>query len=303
MAEHPAQDPIEAGAAIRMPAWLRLMRPRQWTKNLLVFAALIFADRLLSMDSVLLALLGFVSFCLASSSAYVVNDLLDAERDRLHPTKCRRPIASGEVGTRTAIVLTAVLTISSLAIAASIGWMFTAAVVTYVVQVHFYSMTGKHIVILDTMLVAAGFVLRAVGGALAIDVPSSNWFIVCTFFAALFLALCKRRAEMLALRDQAAKTRSVLEQYTDSTLAAYIATAIAATTISYALYVIDASAIYPLLPLTVPFVVFAVFRYYHVVETAGMGEKPEDVFFEDGPFRVCVIASALAALAALYLGA
>jgi len=301
LAEIPVQDDRSATSAI--PAWLRLMRPRQWSKNLLVFAALIFADRLLSLDSVLLALMGFASFCLASSSAYVVNDLLDVERDRLHPTKCRRPIASGEVNTRTAIALALVLTIGSLVIAASIGWLFTAAVVAYVVQVHFYSMVGKHIVILDTMLVATGFVLRAVGGAFAIDVPSSKWFIVCTFFAALFLALSKRRAEMLALRDEAARTRSVLEQYTDTTLAAYTATAIAATTISYALYAVDASAHSARLPLTVPFVVFAVFRYYHVVETAGLGERPEDVFFEDRPFRICVIAFSLAALAALYLGA
>ncbi len=284
------------------PAWLRLMRPRQWSKNLLVFAALVFADRLLSMDSVQLALMGFASFCLASSSTYIVNDLLDVERDRLHPTKRLRPIASGEVTTSTAIAMTVVLTASSFAVAAWIGWMFSAAIVTYVVQVHFYSMVGKHIVILDTMLVAAGFVLRAVGGAIAINVASSNWFVLCTFFAALFLALTKRRAEKLALRGDAVNTRSVLEQYTDSTLAAYIAAAVAVTTISYALYVIDASTHYPRLPLTVPFVVFAVFRYLHLVETAGLGEKPEDVFFEDRPFQIGVIAFVVAALAALYWG-
>lgn len=306
MAELPSQDDVNTDFARQptaTPAWLRLMRPRQWSKNLLVFAALIFANRLLSMDSVGLALMGFASFCLASSSAYVVNDLLDVERDRLHPTKRRRPIAAGEITTSAAIVLILILTVSSFAIAAWIGWMFAAVVVTYVVQVHFYSMIGKHVVILDAMLIAAGFVLRAVGGAVAIDVPSSNWFVLCTFFAALFLALTKRRAEKLALRGEAIKTRSVLEQYTDSTLAAYTAAAIAATTISYALYVISASTLYPRLPLTVPFVVFAVFRYYHVVETAGLGEKPEDVFVEDRPFQIGVIAFAVAALAALYMGA
>lgn len=296
---------MKAGAAqhTAMPAWFRLMRPRQWSKNLLLFAALVFANRLLSMDSVQLALMGFASFCLASSSTYIVNDLLDVERDRLHPVKRRRPIASGEITTNTAILLAIGLTLGSLAIAASIGWMFGAAVVAYLLLVHFYSMIGKHVVILDTMLVAAGFVLRAVGGALAIDVPSSNWFVLCTFFAALFLALTKRRAEKLAMRGEAIKTRSVLEQYTDSTLAAYTATAIAATTISYALYVIDSAKEYPGLPLTVPFVLFAVFRYYHLVETAGLGERPEDVFFEDRPFQIGVMAFALVALGALYWGA
>jgi 4-hydroxybenzoate polyprenyltransferase len=164
-------------------------------------------------------------------------------------------------------------------------------------------MMGKHIVILDTMLVAAGFVIRAVGGALAIQVPSSAWFVLCTFFAALFLALSKRRAEFIALSDGAGEVRSVLGEYTAATLNAYTSTAIAATTLSYALYVIDTARAFPLLPLTVPFVLFAVFRYHHLVETAGMGERPEDVFLRDRSFQVGVLAFGAAALAAVYIGA
>lgn len=285
-----------------MPAWLRVLRMRQWSKNLLVFAALVFANRLFAPGSALLALLGFAAFCLASSSVYVVNDVLDAERDRLHPDKRHRPIAAGEIGPAAAGVFAALLAVASLALAFAVDWHFGAAIVTYMVLVHFYSAFGKHVVILDVMLVAAGFVLRAVGGALAIGVPSSNWFVLCTFFAALFLALSKRRAEKLALRDGGTSTRSVLQDYADSTLSAFTATAIAATVISYALYVIDAAALHPRLPLTVPFVVFAVFRYHHLVETAGMGEKPEDVFFGDRAFQLGVVAFGAATLAALYLG-
>jgi hypothetical protein len=136
----------------------------------------------------------------------------------------------------------------------------------------------------------------------AIDVPSSSWFILCTFFAALFLALAKRRAEMLALSDGAGEHRSVLGEYTESTLSAYTSAVIAATTISYALYVIDSADKFRLLPLTVPFVLFAVFRYHHLVETAGLGERPEDVFLGDRAFQTGVVAFLAAALAAIYWG-
>lgn len=296
-------EPTGAAARTRaLPAWLRVLRMRQWSKNLLVFAAMVFADRLFDATSVQLALLGFAAFCLASSSVYVVNDILDAERDRLHPDKRFRPVAAREISPGAAGALAALLTGGAFALAVSIGWAFTAAIAGYVVLVHFYSAVGKHVVILDTMLVAAGFVIRAVGGALAIGVPSSNWFVLCTFFAALFLALSKRRAEKIALRDGAGRTRSVLESYSDSTLTAFTATSIAATVISYALYVIDAAHLYPRLPLTVPFVLFAVFRYYHLVETSGFGEKPEEVFFRDRAFQAGVIAFAVASFAALYSG-
>jgi 4-hydroxybenzoate polyprenyltransferase len=284
-------------------ALIRLLRPRQWSKNLLVFAAAAFANQLFVPKSAGLAALAFVAFCLASSSVYVINDLLDVERDRQHPKKRLRPIAAGEISPRAAIRIAIALTLASLGIALWVSWELATAIAIYIALVHFYSMVGKHIVILDTMLVAAGFVLRAVGGAIAIDVPSSSWFVLCTFFAALFLALAKRRAEMLALSDGAGDHRSVLGEYTESTLSAYTSAVIAATTISYALYVIDSADRFRLLPLTVPFVLFAVFRYHHLVETAGLGERPEDVFLGDRAFQTGVVAFLAAALAAIYWGA
>lgn len=287
----------------RSSALIRLLRPRQWSKNLLVFAAAVFANQLFVATSAGLAALAFVAFCLASSSVYVVNDWVDVERDRQHPQKRLRPIAAGEISPRVALRVAVALTVAALGIAFWVRWELGATIAVYIALVHFYSMVGKHIVILDTMLVAAGFVIRAVGGAIAIDVPSSSWFVLCTFFAALFLALSKRRAEMLALRDGAGEHRSVLGEYTEATLSAYTSAVIAATTISYALYVMDSADTFRLLPLTVPFVLFAVFRYHHLVETAGLGERPEDVFLGDRAFQTGVVAFLAAALAAIYWGA
>jgi 4-hydroxybenzoate polyprenyltransferase len=296
-----------ARAHARVPrALIRLLRPGQWTKNLLLFAALVFAKKLFVGEALALATLGFASFCLAASSVYVINDLLDAGRDRMHPEKRRRPIAAGVVSPGLAAGLAGLLTAAALALAFWIGPEFGAAALAYLGTTHFYSLVGKNVVILDVMLIAAGFVIRAVAGALAIDVPTSDWFIVCTLFLALFLALSKRKAEMQALAGDAVRARPVLERYTTSSLDAFTATSMAAALISYALYVLDfhkqSPADFALLWLTVPFVLFAVFRYHLLVETGGFGEKPEEVALLDRPFQVCVLGFALTAVAALYLG-
>jgi 4-hydroxybenzoate polyprenyltransferase len=283
------------------PALIRLLRPRQWPKNLLVFAAAIFANQLFVVMSASLAGLAFVAFCLASSSVYVINDLMDVEVDRKHPVKRLRPIAAGEIGRGPAIWLAVALTLGALGLAAAINTPFAITIAVYIALVHFYSTVGKHIVILDVMLVAAGFVLRAVGGALAIQVPSSDWFVMCTFFAALFLALSKRRAETISQDGGAEWHRAVIGEYSESALAAYTTTAIAATAITYSLYAIDSATLFPLLPLTVPFVLFALFRYHHLVETAGLGEHPEDVFQRDRTFQVCVLAFLALSMTAIYL--
>jgi 4-hydroxybenzoate polyprenyltransferase len=281
---------------------LRLLRPRQWTKNALLFAALVFAEKLFVPEALLRASLAFVCFCLASSSGYVVNDLVDAPRDREHPEKRKRPIASGEVGRQPALLLAVGLTAAALALGAALGAGFLGAVLVYLALTHFYSFVGKNVAILDVMLVAAGFVIRAVAGALAIPVPWSDWFVLCTLFLALFLALSKRRAELLRAGEVASRARPVLAAYTPSTLAAFTATSMAAALITYALYVHAVLEKYPWLALTLPFVMFGLFRYQLLVETRGLGEKPEDVVFEDHPFQVCLAGFAVVALAALYFG-
>jgi 4-hydroxybenzoate polyprenyltransferase len=284
---------------------LRLLRPRQWTKNLLLFAALVFAEELFHPFAFVTACLAFVAFCLASSSVYVVNDLVDAERDRLHPEKRLRPIASGQVSRRAALLVAALLTLAAVGLALAIGQSFTAAVLVYLLLSHFYSFVGKNVVLLDVLLVALGFVLRAVAGALAIDVIYSDWFVLCTFFVALFIALSKRKAELVAGGEEAG-SRPVLARYTRAALTAYTGTSMAAAIISYSLYVQDIlhdrGGEQRLLLFTVPFVILAIFRYYLLVDSDGAGEKPEDVLLSDRPLQLLVLGFLLVAVAAFYGG-
>jgi 4-hydroxybenzoate polyprenyltransferase len=283
----------------------RLMRPRQWTKNLLLFAALIFANELFDSHSAILAAVGFVAFCLASSSVYVVNDLVDVDRDRCHPTKRNRPIASGAVSPSQAIALAAVLTAASLGIAFWLAPAFGYATVLYIASTHFYSLVGKNIVILDVLMIAFGFVIRAIAGALAIDVPISDWFILCTAFLALFLAVSKRKAELMSLKDDAAAIRPVLGRYTETSLNTYTAVTMSAAMICYGLYVLDFQRAQGhesgMLMWTFPAVVFGIFRYHHLTETTDLGDKPEEVLLSDRPIQACGLIFALLAVVALYL--
>jgi 4-hydroxybenzoate polyprenyltransferase len=284
---------------------LRLLRPKQWTKNLLLFAALVFAGRLLDTVALARACLAFVAFCMASSSVYVVNDLVDVERDRAHPEKRRRPLAAREVSRGAALALALALSAAALALAAAIGPAFLTITLVYLASSHFYSFVGKNVVLLDTLLVALGFVLRAVAGALAIDVPYSDWFVLCTLFVALFVALSKRKAELLAGGDSAG-SRPVLEKYTVDSLTAFTGTSMAGAVISYSLYVQDilerSHGDLRLLIFTVPFVILGIFRYHLLVENAGAGEKPEEILLADRPLQLSMLGFVLVAVAAFYGG-
>jgi len=283
---------------------LRLLRPRQWTKNLLLFAALVFAKELFDPEAVFLAALGFVAFCMASSSVYVVNDLLDVERDRLHPDKRNRPIAAGVVAPGRAAGVAGVLTAAAFALAFWVNPSFGIAVVLYVVLSHFYSLVGKNVVILDVLLVAFGFVIRAIAGALSISVPISDWFILCTAFLALFLAVSKRKSELISLKEDAESVRPVLARYTETSLNTFTAVTMSAAMISYGLYVLDFQRAHAtdsrLLMLTFPIVVFGIFRYHHLTETTDMGDKPEEVLLRDRPIQACSVLFATFAVVAMY---
>ena len=282
---------------------LQLLRPKQWTKNFLVFAAPLFAERLFDPATFAMACLAFVAFCVASSSCYVVNDLMDAERDRRHPEKRHRAIASGRVSNGTAGVMAAVLTVAALALAYWMGPRFGAVVLIYIGITHFYSLYGKNVVVLDIVLVAAGFVLRAVSGALAIEVPYSDWFVLCTFFVALFIAVSKRTGEHRAAGVQS-ETRPVLVAYGEGALRAFTITAMAAAVISYSLWVQDQLAETHdearLLLLTVPFVIIAIFRYHLLVEHGEAGEKPEETLLTDRGLQLSILGFLLVALVAFY---
>jgi 4-hydroxybenzoate polyprenyltransferase len=308
MADTPSPDELSRGAPLSSAGatwgdWLRLVRPRQWTKNLLLFAALVFAQKLFDLEALALAMLAFGSFCLAASSVYIVNDVLDSERDRRHPEKSRRPIAAGAIPERAALGVAIALGAAALALAFAIAPRFGLWALAYLGMNAFYSTLGKSIPILDVMLVASGFVIRAIAGAAAIDVPYSEWFIMCTLFLAIFLSASKRKAELLALTHGAEFHRPVLGKYTTNTLDAFTTTSMAATVLSYALYVM---AEHPgegihLLALTVPFVIFGVFRYSLLVETGDLGDKPEEVLLRDRPMQLCIVCFSLVAVAALYM--
>ncbi len=287
-------------------ALLRLARPRQWTKNALLFAALLFARRLGDPAAVASAALGFVAFCLLSAGTYAINDLLDAERDRLHPRKRNRPIASGALSPRIALVAGLTFALAGLALCAVVTPGLLGAGLGYLALTQFYSLLGKNVPILDILLIAAGFVVRAVAGALAIGVPSSGWFLACTLFGALFLALCKRSAERRSLEDGAADHRPVLRAYTAPLLQSLISASLAATMISYALYVFDVRArsgrsFHPV-ELTLPCVVYGLFRYVWLVETRGLGGSPEEVLWRDRGIQLAGLLFVAIAVAALHLG-
>lgn len=305
VAEASASTAPMPGIAGRARAWLRLLRPRQWSKNGLLFAALVFARRATDLDALAQASLGFVAFCMLSGATYAMNDVLDVERDRAHPRKRLRPIASGAVSPRAGLATSLLLAISGLALCASVNAGLFASGVVYLSMTQLYSMKGKNVPILDILLIAAGFVVRAIAGALAIDVPSSSWFLNCTLFGAIFLALCKRRAELRALESGAAAHRPVLASYTPGLLQGLIAASMAASMMSYALYVFDvrarAGATFHPVELTLPCVVYGLFRYYWLVEVKGVGGSPELVLLTDRGVQLTGLVFLVIALLALYL--
>lgn len=284
---------------------LALLRPKQWTKNLLLFAALVFARRLFDPQALWLASGAFVAFCLAASAGYVVNDVIDVERDRLHPDKRLRPVAAGRVSRGQAFGLAGLLVSGALALALWIGAPFFAALLAYLAITASYSLGGKQVAILDTLLIALGFVIRAIAGALAIAVPYSDWFVLCTLFVALFIALSKRRAELLTVGAESG-SRPVLAHYTDRSLLAFTTVSMAASVLSYSLYVqaLDAASAgqHRLLLLSIPFVIAALFRYFLLVDSGAAGEKPEDTLFRDRPLGCAILGFAIVVFFAFYGG-
>jgi 4-hydroxybenzoate polyprenyltransferase len=253
------------------------MRPRQWTKNLIVFVPLIFAGELTQARAVLITLAAFAILCLVSGAVYIINDIVDVERDRNHCTKRERPIAAGELNISTAIAAAVVIITGSLIASFVLGVTFGFAILGYLVLQLAYSLWLKNQVILDVMAIAAGFVLRAVAGAEAISVKISPWLIMCAALLALFLGFAKRRHELIELDEGAIAHRPVLEHYSAELLDSAIATVASATIIAYALYTFFS----PVgeeqggwLMLTAPFVAYGIFRYLYLVHLREKGGVP-----------------------------
>ena len=271
----------------------RSLRPGQWTKNLFVFGALMFARRLGDLHAVAAALLAFLVFCALSGAVYLVNDVFDREQDRRHPLKARRPIAAGAVGVPLALSTAALLGLLGLASAWLLGPRFLAVAATYLALLIGYSMFLKHIVILDVLTIAAGFVLRAEAGGVAIAVPVSQWLLICTSLLALFLALAKRRHELLLLAEGATGHRPILDEYTPYLLDQMIAVVTASTLIAYVFYAISPETALrfgtPLLGLTVPFPLYGIFRYLYLVHRREEGGSPADLLLTDRPLVIAVV--------------
>jgi hypothetical protein len=268
------------------------LRPGQWTKNLLVFAGLIFGGRLLEPSAVLAALATFVVFCALSGAIYLVNDLRDREGDQKHPLKRRRPIAAGELPPSTALAAATLLIAGGVGAAALIRPAVAAVASAYAALLLLYSVALKHFVILDVMTISAGFVLRAVAGAVAVNVPISSWLLVCATLLALFLALNKRRHELVLLGGSAEEHRPILDEYSPYLLDQMISVVTASTVIAYTVYATSPDTAARLgtsrLGLTVPFVLYGIFRYLYLVHQKEGGGNPSTLLLSDRPLLICV---------------
>jgi 4-hydroxybenzoate polyprenyltransferase len=290
---------------------IHALRPKQWTKNLLVFAGVVFAQLATQPTMLLRAFAGFVAFSLLASTVYVVNDLKDVEADRQHPKKRLRAVASGRLAPGVAWAAVPVLLTISAAISWWLGPAFAAVLAIYLLSNMAYSFGLKHHVILDVFLIASGFVLRAVAGVellkpVAPDLQLSSWLLVCTFFGALFLACSKRRREIVNAGASAAAQREVLGEYTPELLDRMLTVSASATLMSYALYTIWPATVAKFgteaLIMTVPVVAYGVFRYLHLVRISETSEDPSQVLLTDRPIQATVLLFVVLALCILYLG-
>jgi 4-hydroxybenzoate polyprenyltransferase len=282
-------------AARSLPVLLLLsLRPSQWTKNLIIFGALLFSERLLLLDpgSVARALAAFAIFCGLSSVVYLVNDVIDREADRLHPLKQHRPIAAGLVPVPVALTLAAVLGTAALAAAFWLRTGFGLIGALYVALLAAYSGPLKHIVIIDVLTIAIGFFLRAAAGAVVLGVTISHWLLIVTILLALFLALSKRRHELVLLADSATGHRRILREYSPYLLDQMISVVTASTLVTYAIYTVSADTVEKfgtsLLGLTLPFPIYGIFRYLYLVHRKEGGGSPSDMLLTDRPLLICV---------------
>lgn len=262
---------------------IRLLRPAQWTKNVVVLAGLVFGRQIDEPGAIWNTALAIVSFCLASSAGYIVNDLIDRDRDRLHPAKRHRPIASGEVSSGQAVSLAAGLLAISAVIAFGVSGWLLIVVLAYVMTSLVYSMVLKHVVILDVVTIGVGFVLRAVAGAVAVGTPASPWLLGCTFLLAVFIGFGKRKNELVVLGTEANRHRPTLSGYRGFMVDALFVVSAALTILSYVMYTLTADDVpgnYAM-TLTVPFVVAAIARYLYLVYSRNLGGAPETMLFKD----------------------
>jgi 4-hydroxybenzoate polyprenyltransferase len=265
---------------------ITLARPKQWMKNLFVFAPILFAGQLLNFDLMFKNILAFIAFSFTSSVVYIINDIVDREADRAHKKKRFRPLASGEVNVKEAAIFAVVIAVVTVLILLKLNYVFAVVVCIYLILNVLYTIKLKHIVILDVFIISLGFMLRVEGGASAIEVPISSWMILTTMFLSLFLAISKRRAELSASEsDNLENQRKVLGHY-DITFTDQINTvAVTGTIICYALYTVSEKTVNTFhtenLIYTTPFVIYGMFRYLYLLHKKNLGESPEQIVTKD----------------------
>ncbi len=303
----------------RIRALVLAMRPRQWSKNLAVFVGIVFAIRLFTLTSLERALLAFIVFCLASSCMYLLNDLLDLEKDREHPVKRRRPLASGSLPVSWAIGTIGILLLLCAALTAFIfsipikpqvdnfarlggaNLLFSLVIVSYLVMMVLYSVRLKHVVLLDVFIIAGGFVLRILAGTVVIPVSISPWLYLVTVLLSLFLALSKRRHELVLLQGQASNHRQILKEYSVPMLDQMITVVAAATLMAYSLYTFQGPTGNQRLMITIPLVLYGMFRYLYLVHMRMEGGSPEEVLLRDRHMLVTVVLCTAIIIVILYI--
>jgi 4-hydroxybenzoate polyprenyltransferase len=284
---------------------LQSLRPTQWTKNLFIFAPLVFALDFFKPDPWLKTGAAFAIFCLFSGALYLANDVLDLEEDKRHPKKSMRPLASGRMAKSEAVSAAVILAVLSLALAFVLNRNFFIVCLVYGILQLAYSLKLKHVVILDVFLIAAGFVIRVVAGGLVIDVPLSSWLLICTMLLALFLAMSKRRHELVLLEGNAASHRPILKEYSAYLLDQMIGVVTASTVIAYCLYTVSGETVAKFgtnnLIFTTPFVLYGIFRYLYLVHQKGKGGSPEELVIMDRPLLLDIVLWIAAVIIILYI--
>lgn len=265
---------------------LNEIRYYQWIKNLIIFAALLFSDNIFNYSKFIKTIFGFVVFCFISSAIYILNDIVDIEKDKVHPVKRFRPLASGELSISTAVVIFIILILLSILLLQFTNNYFKIIVLSYFVLMLAYSFLLKNIVIADVITIAFGFLLRAIAGAELIQVEISHWLIICTFLLALLLGLGKRRSEIINLGDNAGEFKKILSKYNVNLIEQFISIVSSTVLIAYILYAFDARTITKLsdnMKFTIPFVVYGILRYLYLMHNNKSTETPESIILKDKP--------------------
>jgi 4-hydroxybenzoate polyprenyltransferase len=275
------------------------MRPHQWYKNLVLFVSIIFSLNIRNLQMWSIATSAFFIFCFISGGEYIINDILDREKDRNHPKKQKRPIASGMLKLDHALLFAIILIIGGLIASYFINIQFMILSISYILLILLYSLILKHIIIVDMLVISIGFVIRAIAGGVAINVFVSPWLIVCTFLVALFLAIAKRRHELVLLGDEGKNHRKILSDYSTNVLDQMMSIATAALIISYSMYTFLSNNYYMML--TIPFAIYGIFRYLLLVHLSNFGGEAE-MLFKDRGMQICIALWGVTVIGVLYIG-